>query len=106
MECWQEIGCFNAMSFNDMVNGHIAMLPMGPEEIDPTFYLVRSKREEPLAFKHNFNEDVFRLSPFNPELITVVIVHGYYKSIEEWMIVCKPFAILISNELPCQIFEI
>ena len=87
MECWQEIGCFTAMTFNDIANGQIAMLPMGPEEIDPTFYLIKNKTEEPLSFKHHFNEDKLRNSSFNPKLTTVVMVHGFYKGIEKWMIV-------------------
>ena len=64
-----------------------AMFPMPPNVIDPSFYLLSRDGINRTEFKYNFNESEFKESNFDPEIMTVVMVHGFYQSVEDWMLV-------------------
>ncbi|XP_054155647.1 pancreatic lipase-related protein 3-like [Oppia nitens] len=85
--CYKNVGCFYSLSFTDNDRGHIEMMPMSPGEIDVRF-LVFTKQmpKHGVVYPYKFNIKRFRDSTFNPRHRTIIIVHGYDSTIENWML--------------------
>ncbi|CAG2100125.1 unnamed protein product [Medioppia subpectinata] len=87
-ECWATIGCFSALTFKDIVNGHIAVLPLGPQEINITFQMYsHGSQHQSIELKIDFKKS--QLKNFDPNHRTAVIIHGFMGHIQEWMIDIK-----------------
>ncbi|XP_054153098.1 inactive pancreatic lipase-related protein 1-like [Oppia nitens] len=97
--CYDNIGCFSALEYQDFSKRPIPLLPMSPDAINPTFHLYTvDSMLVAENFSYNSTDDQLKKSGFKPQLKTIFITHGFRCEFEPWMIELRDFIFKSTNE--------